>query len=119
MNARERAIKSLWTGHCTIFVRENAIEPDPATGITLQTEIAAVEDELCRVSFGSSSALGDQRGAPPLTQTITLFIDCDVPPGSKVVVTQNGVTTTFGASGVPKVFTYHREITMEHWKGWA
>ena len=120
MTARERAIKSLWKGRADIYVRRNAV--DEATGRNTQTEIAAAADLPCRVSFGTAAAsppLGDVRGAPPLVQAITLFIDYDVRPGSKVVVAQNGVTTAYGASGVPKVYTYHREIALEIWNGWA
>ena len=116
----EKTIKSQWDGRADIYVRKNAT--DEATKRTVQTEVAAAVAIPCRVSFGTAATappLGDMRGAPPLIQTITLFIDYDVPPGSKIVVTQNGVTTDYGASGVPKVYTLHREIALEKWKGWA
>jgi len=121
VNARERAIKSLWKGRADIFVQQDS-GVDPDTGRTEQTEVAAAVNEPCRVSFGTANtapALENTRGASPLVQEITLFIDFDVPPGSHVVVAQNGVTAEYGASGVPKVYTFHREIALVHWKGWA
>nr|DAL55760.1 MAG TPA_asm: hypothetical protein [Caudoviricetes sp.] len=48
-------------------------------------------------------------------QTVTLFLDPEivVVPGSEVVVTQNGRTTTYTASGVPMVFQSHQEVPIE------
>ena len=50
-----------------------------------------------------------------------LFIapDIEVKSGSKITVTQNGVTAEYSASGEAAVYESHKEIMLELWKGWA
>ena len=54
-------------------------------------------------------------------QSITLFIDraVTVPEGSKITVTQNGVTGVYEKSGKPAIYSTHQEIPLELFKGWA
>ena len=48
-------------------------------------------------------------------QTIKLFISplVNVPPGSKITVTQNNQTQVYKSSGQPAVYTNHQEIELE------
>lgn len=54
-------------------------------------------------------------------QSVTLYIDpsVDIPEGSKVTVTQNGVTRDYERGGTPAVYTTHQEIPLELFEGWA
>lgn len=108
----------LWTGRCTVTVRDP--QTNAVTKRTRFQERPTLKDEPCRVSF-EKIASTDVSGAASVTQIIKLFIrkDADIPPGCKVSVTQNGVTTEYEQSGLPAVYTNHKEIILEYFKGWA
>lgn len=110
----EQAIKSQWEGVCTVYVREN--QRDPITNLTRQTEAVRLEGEPCRLCFKQSElAAGDN--AADIPQQILLLVDkdADIPPGSRIEVTQNGETASYRHSGAAGVYTVHKEIALERW----
>lgn len=56
-----------------------------------------------------------------MAQTVTLYIDPDleIPEGSKITVTQNGVIGDYERSGKAAVYTCHQEVPLELFRGWA
>lgn len=114
-----RAVQRLWIGRCTIYVRQR-IE-NPATGITDFQEQLVLENEPCRISFAAAPATGMQSDAATEEQTVKLFISpsASIPAGSHVRVTQHDQTRDYEASGVPALYSFHQEITLKLWKGWA
>ena len=114
-----RAIKSLWAGLCTVTVRQSMT--DEHTGRAVASEVDTYTDEPCRISFDTVTTPELTDNAARTGQRITLFIDptVSIPPGSKITVTQNGVTGVYEQSGVPAVYTSHKEIPLELFKGWA
>lgn len=83
-------------------------------------DVVVLEDEPCRLSFSSSPSVSDGN-VPEINQTVKLFFapNITVKEGSKVTVTQNGVTTVYKQSGTPAVYQTHTEINLELFKGWA
>ena len=114
------AIKSLWRGKCTVTVRNNDTT-DENTGRVVVGEVDTYTDEPCRISFDTVNATQPENNAANIVQSITLFIDRAVviPEGSKITVTQNGVTAVYEKSGKPAVYSTHQEIPLELFKGWA
>ena len=114
------AIKSLWRGKCTVTVRNNDTT-DENTGRVVVGEVDTYTDEPCRISFDTVNATQPENNAANIVQSITLFIDRAVviPEGSKITVTQNGVTAVYEKSGKPAVYSTHQEIPLEILKGWA
>ena len=114
-----QAIKSLWQGLCTVTVRQNTTSQ--STGRTTVTEVNTYVDQPCRISFETVQTPETTDHASRTEQHIKLFIDpaVAIPPGSKITVTQNGVTGVYEQSGVPAVYTGHKEIPLELFKGWA
>lgn len=114
------AIKSLWRGKCTVTVRNNDTT-DENTGRVVVGEVDTYTDEPCRISFDTVNATQTENNAANIIQSITLFIDREVviPEGSKITVTQNGVTAAYEKSGKPAVYSTHQEIPLEIFKGWA
>lgn len=114
------AIKSLWRGKCTVTVRNNDTT-DENTGRVVVGEVDTYTDEPCRISFDTVNATQTENNAANIVQSITLFIDRAVviPEGSKITVTQNGVTAVYEKSGKPAVYSTHQEIPLEIFKGWA
>lgn len=114
------AIKSLWRGKCTVTVRNNDTT-DENTGRVAVGEVDTYTDEPCRISFDTVNATQPENNAANIVQSITLFIDraVAIPEGSKITVTQNGVTAVYEKSGKPAVYSTHQEIPLELFKGWA
>lgn len=114
------AIKSLWRGKCTVTVRNNDTT-DENTGRVVVGEVDTYTNEPCRISFDTVNATQTENNAANIIQSITLFIDREVviPEGSKITVTQNGVTAVYEKSGKPAVYSTHQEIPLEIFKGWA
>lgn len=114
------AIKSLWGGVCTVTVR-NCDTTDENTGRITVSEVDICKDEPCRISFDAVSATQSDSNAAQVVQSITLYIDRAVviPEGSKITVTQNGVTNEYEKSGKSAAYSTHQEIPLELFKGWA
>jgi len=113
-------IKSLWQGKCTVTVRNNDAT-DENTGRVAVSEVDTYKDEPCRISFDTVNTTTTDNSAANITQSITLFIDRAVviPEGSKITVTQNGVTSVYEQSGKPAVYSTHQEIPIDIFRGWA
>lgn len=114
------AIKSLWCGRCTVTVRK-CDTTDENTGRVIISEVDTYKDEPCRISFDTVKATQQESNAAAIAQSITLFIDRSVaiPEGSKITVTQNGITNEYEKSGKSAVYSTHQEIPLELFKGWA
>ena len=114
------AIKSLWQGKCTVTVRNNDTT-DENTGRVAVSEVDTHKDEPCRISFETVNTTTTDNSAANITQSITLFVDRAVviPEGSKITVTQNGVTSVYEQSGKPAVYSTHQEIPLDVFRGWA
>lgn len=119
MDKARTALESAYTGVCSVY--EYGGITDPETHITTHGERLVLENQPCRLSFGSLSAASEKSGAAAVKQSVKLFIspDVSIKSGSKIAVTQNGITTEYAASGVPAVYPTHREIMLELFRGWA
>ena len=74
--------------------------------------IIALRDKL------NSEAI-QKRIVPPNIWISTRAIEVTIPPASKLVVTQNGVTRCYRQSGVPAVYQSHQEILVELSERWS
>lgn len=121
MVSYEKAIKSLWVGVCNIYVQQKTTNSDNKR--TEFVETLAVANEPCRLSFATSSpaALANVGVADEAEQEVLLFVDKHIviPLGSKIVVTQNGVTTEYAQSGLSAIYTYHQQVRLKNFEGWA
>lgn len=114
-----KALESTYSGICSVY--EYGKITDPETHITAHGEKLVLEKIPCRLSFSRIEAAENSGGAATVTQSVKLFISPDVgiKSGSKISVTQNGVTTEYAASGFPAVYPTHQEIMLELFRGWA
>ncbi len=117
--AARKAIESTYSGQCTIKERRDI--KDEKTKISRKSEISVVEDQPCRLSFEKIAAAVQTETAAAISQGIKLFLapEITVKPGSKIVVTQAGVTGEYQLSGAAAVYETHQEIMLELFKGWA
>ncbi|MDR1692273.1 MAG: hypothetical protein LBR72_02855 [Oscillospiraceae bacterium] len=120
MNAVRKAIEGLYDGVCTVYVREASPGHDPVSGETVFVENAVISDAPCRLSYSRITETSPGVAAR-VTQTVKLFIapEAEVPPGSKITVTQNGVTGHYAQSGEAAVYASHREIPLALFERYA
>lgn len=118
------AVESLYSGTCTVTATTPTF--DESTKQTTNTETTLFTNQPCRLSFISAPPSdklasfsnnlihSDTPRAHLADQQIKLFIDpaLDIPPGSKISVTQNGLTQYFKSSGAPAVYSSHQEIEL-------
>lgn len=118
-DAYKKAVQSLWKGKATITVLDGVF--NPANGRTEPVERVTASDLPCRISFATVKSTEPDEEAARVLQTVTLYIDpsVEIPEGSKITVTQNGVTGDYGRSGKAAVYTCHQEVPLELWEGWA
>ena len=117
--AYKRAVQSMWDGKATITVREGVL--NEANGRTEPVERVTASDLSCRISHTTVKSTEPSEEAAKVAQSVTLYIDpsVDIPEGSKITVTQNGVTRDYERSGTPAVYSVHQEVPLELWEGWA
>ena len=119
LEAARKAQEAMYTGKMTVY--EHKKVTDEKTHLTAFKDVAVLKDELCKLSFQSKQAAADTTAATAISQTIKLFMspDISISPGSKITVTQNGVTKDYTYSGVPAVYVTHQEIVLELFERWA
>lgn len=107
-----------YDGLCTIVERQKYTRPNKSTGFR---EVAVIENQPCRLSFKTTPSTSDNGAVAETAQTVKLFLapELQVKEGSKITVTQNGVTTDYKRSGAPATYPTHQEIQLELFKGWA
>lgn len=107
-----RAIESLYKGRCKITEIRKAV--NPVTKRVTFTDVVTVENEPCRLSFSSVANAVQGSEVANVVQVVKLFIrpELTILAGSKIDVTQNGVTSKYVASGKPAVYSNHQEIVL-------
>lgn len=112
-------IEELYEGTCNIFEKCNIKDSD--TKITKQKEAVVHKDIACRLSFTKVMPAYKQAEGTKQEQLVKLFLapEISVNPGSKIVVTQNGITETYKMSSLAAVYTGHQEIVLEAWERWT
>lgn len=114
-----KAIEETYDGVCAIYERRPF--EDPETLDTVLREVQVVRDIPCHLSYSSAPAATETGTGAALTQTIKLFMapETEVLPGSRIEVTQQGVTENYSRSGQPAVYFSHQEIELTLWKEYA
>lgn len=112
-----KALEKGYIGTMTITEHQKVIKPNHTTGFS---DVDVLTDIPCRLSVSSSPSVSDGDVAKA-TQTVKLFYapEIIIKEGSKITVTQNGVTTAYKQSGVPAVYQTHTEIVLERFDGFA
>lgn len=112
-----KALEQGYDGTFTVTEHKKVTKPNHTTGFA---DVVVLVDQPCRLSFSSIKSAADGNIAE-INQTVKLFFspDITVKEGSKITVTQNGVTTDYKQSGTPAHYPTHQEILLELFKGWA
>ena len=110
--ARE-AVESRYKGLCDILEKRKV--KDEITKATVLRDTVVLSNQPCRLSYSSSGTANQTDTVSNIEQTIKLFIapEIKIAPGSKLRITQNGITTDYISSGVPAVYGTHQEVSLE------
>lgn len=116
--AVRQAIEMTYTGKCTITEQLKVQKANKSTGFQ---DNDVLVDQPCKLSFSRLSNANQGETATSIGQTTKVLIapEIHVKPGSKLTITQNGVTTEYSKSGEPAIYSTHQEIVLELFKGWS
>lgn len=119
VKAARLALEITYDGLCTII--EYRKVTDEKTKLCDKREITVLEEQPCKLSFEKLTTASQTETAAAISQGVKLFLapEIRVPAGSKIVVTQNGVTGEYSASGVPAIYNTHQEIVLELFRRWS
>lgn len=117
--AARRAQESTYEGLCTII--EYRSVRDEKTKLSEEKEVTIIENQPCKPSFEKLNTAAQTETATVISQGIKLFLapEIQVNSGSKIIVTQNGVTEEYACSGKPAIYQTHQEVMLELFRGWA
>ncbi|MEG2521257.1 MAG: hypothetical protein RSA49_00075 [Anaerovoracaceae bacterium] len=104
-------IEKKYDGTCKIISSEGVIDENH---ITHFEDKVVAENVPCHLSFNSKTEAKEIEGYYKATQVPKLFVNPELTilPGSKIEVTQNGITQNYSASGLPAVYPTHQEIIL-------
>lgn len=117
--AARKAIEATYDG--VLNVTEHQKVKDEVTKVTGHKDVVVVTDQPCRLSFERLQTAIQSDSSASIAQTTKLFVSPDIviKAGSKITVTQAGVTTDYTCSGIPAVYMTHQEIIINLFKSWA
>ena len=114
-------IERLYVDTCTII--EYCSTVNPVTHITSPNqEVIAYENVPCKVSHKDRILYPAASGDVPSINLMSKLIispDIQVKPGSKIIVTRNGVSTAYKCSSAPARHFTHQEIIIDLLEGEA
>lgn len=118
--ATRKAIeKSHYDGTCT--VTEHKKITDTKTRISGYQDVITLRDQPCHLIFKTVNSARKSEQASAIEQATKLLISPDVTikPGSKITVTQAGITVDYTYSGAPAFYPTHQEIMLDLFERWA
>lgn len=121
--ARQRARAIFETAHydgeCTVMEHQKV--KNERSKITEFQDVVVLSKQPCHLSFETIAKNQESESASNVTQTTKLFIapELTIKAGSKITVTQSGITTDYTHSGVPAVYDTHQEIILDLFEKWS
>ena len=118
-NQARKAIELLYEHSCTVVEYQKV--KDPITKITSSQEVIVITIQPCKLSYSTIRSTSQTESAGVISQVIKVFVAPEVliKPGSKLIITHNGITESYKNSGLPAYFLSHQEIILELFKGWS
>ena len=112
------AIEMMYQGTCIVTEHQKVKKANKTTGFQ---DVIVLENQPCKLSFTNITATNQTETAALVAQTTKVLIapEIQIKPGSKLTITQNGVTAEYENSGEPALFNTHQEISIVLFKGWA
>lgn len=117
--AARKVQESTYEGVATVTEHKKVMNEE--TKLMEMGEVVVLKEQPCKLSFSKLEATKQSDSSATVTQVIKLFISPDITinPGSKITVTQTGITADYTCSGVPAVYPTHQEIVLELFERWS
>ncbi|MCM1326958.1 MAG: hypothetical protein NC094_08935 [Bacteroidales bacterium] len=114
--AARKAVEANYFG--TLTVTEMKKKRDEETKLTRNVQEVILEGQPCRLSFERLTAAVQSDSAAAVTQVVKLFVspDVEIKEGSKITITQDGITNDYERSGIPAIYPTHQEIILNPFK---
>ena len=111
----KKALMLLWTDTFSVVEYPDYTKPNGSTGFE---EAIVLENEPCKLSFSSLSAVNQSETSAAIVQSTKLFCDkaIEIKAGSKIIVNRDGRTFEYKQSGEPGIFLAHQEIVLVPYK---
>lgn len=108
-----KAIESLYKGKCTIY--EYKEYRDPETEELKSNLVPVYENIPCKLCKKTINPGNKTEVANIINYVSVLHVNPDIKikAGSKIVVTQHGITREFERSGEPPVYETHQEVPLQ------
>lgn len=105
-------IEKLYIDTCSIYEFQKVT--DPETHITNMQEVLVHENVPCKISH-KTTAYSEAGISSVLTLASSLIINPDIviAPGSKILVTRDGVTTAYKNSSEPARYINYQKVMLE------
>lgn len=118
MVAVRAAIEMMYQGTCTVTEHQKVKKANKTTGFQ---DTIVLGNQPCKLSFSNITTTSQTETAAMLVQTAKVLIapEIQIKPGSKLTITQNGITTEYKSSGEPARYATHQEIILELFDGFA
>lgn len=113
----KQAIQMLYFDKCTVY--GTIPYKDPITKEIIEKDDEIIYSDVpCKLSYKTITQADNDGISSAVNQVVKLSLDNElvIKPGSKIVVTRNGRTTTYQNSGAPAVGINHQVITLELFK---
>ena len=112
-DAHREAIERMYLGKCTIIELEDEVIGSIA--VSAGAEKVVAEDMPCKIVRKSTNPSIQTDSISEIDYNVVLYINPDIKinSGSKIVVTQNGVTAKYERAGEPFVYPTHQEIGLK------
>ena len=114
-----QAIEAMYSGTCDVIGYTKKKNANHTTGMV---EEVFIKDQPCRVSYQSSKIMTVQENlAGSKGQDVKVFIapELEIPAGSKIVITQDGLTVEYCASSERAHYPTHQEINLTLFDKWT
>lgn len=110
-----KAIESTYKGTCNVYEYGKYTDPETEEMIVDLSPNPIHENIPCKLSKKTINPTNQTEMANTIQYSPVLFINPDITikPGSRIIVTQNGVTREFEQSGEPFVYETHQEIVLQ------
>lgn len=117
--AARNAIEATYFGSLT--VTEHQKVKDEQSKLTGFKDVIVLDNQPCSLSFEKLQSAIQSNSAAAIIQITKLFVspEITIKAGSKITVSQDGVTTDYTCSGIPAVYPTHQEIMLDLWERWA
>lgn len=119
LTSARKYIEMMYNAACDVYEYQSVT--DEVTHITSKAPVCVLEGQKCKISTTNINVANNANGAPQRAMSVKLFIapEVAIKPGSKIIVTQNGITTAYKSSGEPGRYTNHQEIMLELFDRWC